>query len=227
MGMMEHFLSSILSDRVNKMSDDDKMNLVKSVIMDRVPILYAQDITKLQAHVAYVAIKEWFEQNSLEPGQTLVCKLRCKFTDLDSLYDETYRECTPNLYRMNDLELYQITDKLAASPKCVLGLLGQKSYEFDEYFITKEPERIVFISDANHNSYKVLIPRNKHEYAMDQIQNQVAQFDDFHCRANTEPLIAFYMGKAAQEGDIDYSPFYTDEMIKSSFVRAFEEKMTM
>ena len=227
MGMMEHFLSSILSDGISRMSDDDKMNLVKSVIMDRVPVLYAQDITKLQAHTAYTAIKEWFEKNSLEQGKTLVCKLRCKFTDLDSLYDETYRECTPNLYPLNDLELYQIADKIAASPKCVLGILGQKSYEFDEYFIAKGPERIVFVSDANYESYKVIIRQDKHEYAMERIQDQVAQFNDFHRRANTDPLIAFYMGEAAQEGNIEYSPFYTDEMIKISFVKAFEEKTAL
>lgn len=226
MGMAEELLKSMLSSRVKDMSDIDKANVVKSTIMERLPILYAQDTTRVQAQTAYNAIKAWFESNILESNQTLVCRIIAQHTDLETLYDEKYRECRYDVYPINDLELYKIVERIPIDPAPVLELMGQNEYEFDEYFITKGPDRrIVFLSDKSSDNYNVLIKGDKAEYEYNRMKGQFVQFDEFHRRASTTPIIAYYMGKVMQEAKIEYTPFYTDDMIIKSFVKYFDEKV--
>ena len=228
MGMAEELLKSMLLSRTKEMSNVDKANVVKSAIMERLPMLYAQDTTRIQAYTAYKAIKTWFEKNTLEQNQTLVCRVIAQHTDLETLYDEKYRECRYDVYPINDLELYKIVERIPTDPAPVLSLMGQNEYEFDEYFITKGLDRrIVFLSDKCTDNYNVLvlIKGDKAEYEYDKMKGQFVQFDEYHRRASTTPIIAYYMGRVMKEYEIDYAPFYTDDMIIQSFAKYFDRKV--
>lgn len=227
MGLLEEMLSHMISDRVNAMEDSDKLKVVKSVIMDRLPILYAHDITKMQGSIAYKAIEDWFKHNTLESNQTLVCTLTCQRTDLLTLYDKKYRECTCSLKAIDDLSLYKIVERIPAEPSVIYDHMGQKDLEFNEYFISKGPEkRIVYLNDANERGFRVLMKGDVAEYEYNKMGEQVEQFDELNARANTDPLIAYYFGKVMQEAEIEYAPFYTPEMVNITLLKYFDRKMS-